>query len=368
MPEMTSLKTSDFDYDLPQELIAREPSAQRDACRLLVLPPGEESVQHRVFSNLTEYLQAGDLLVINDTRVLQARLIGKRQPGGGQAELLLLEPAPEDDSDDAAEVSSGRLPTSWWCLARPGKKLQEGAVIDLGGGTEAVVQEVGGEGLRRVQFRLSDGVADLQAFLEQQGHPPLPPYILAARKQLEDDKTFSRPDDAAMYQTVFADKGLSVAAPTAGLHLTDELLQVLQNQGVGIARLRLDVGAGTFKPVTEDDPTKHDIHEENFWISEETAEAVTQAKVRALESAADASGRVKAGAASTRLMILPGYEFRCVDGLITNFHLPRSTLLMLVAALVGRDRILAAYNEAVRQKYRFYSFGDAMLLWRKQKK
>jgi len=368
------MRTDDFDYALPEELIARAPAATRDGSRLMLVP-GDAAAPfgHLAFRDLPGQLRPGDLLVLNDTRVLRARLLGRRIPGGGQAELLLLEPVGHDPSAPLDEA------LRWVCLARPGRKLGEGARIVLGEGFEAIIEEARSDGSRVVGFSIARGT--LGEALERHGHPPLPPYILKARKHLEHDDAPERGDDAARYQTVFAQEGCSVAAPTAGLHFTPELLATLQARGVEIARLRLDVGAGTFKPVEAEDPREHPMHTEWFQISEATAQAVERARaegrrivaagttsLRALESAAtlDDKGelRIAAGARATSILILPGYSFRAVDGLITNFHLPRSTLLMLVSAIAGRERMLAAYAEAIRERYRFYSFGDGSLLWR----
>jgi S-adenosylmethionine:tRNA ribosyltransferase-isomerase len=374
------MKTSDFSYELPPELIATRPTERRDACRLLALTADATEPRHLFFRDLPGLLREGDLLVLNDTRVIPARLVGKRLPGGGEGELLLLEPAIRRDPDG----------WTWECLARPGRKLREGKALEFPGGLRGEIINVTDGGERLVRFSSASGDAQTPesflAALEAAGHPPLPPYILAARRELEEDARPARDEDREQYQTVFAREGQSVAAPTAGLHFTPELLEQLSAMGVEQCRVRLDVGAGTFKPVDADDPREHPMHEERYWIGDEAASAVNAAKregrrvvcvgttvTRALEAAAqeavnDNAGEViQPGERATKLMIFPGHRWRALDALITNFHLPRSTLLMLVAALRDRETILAAYEEAVARGYRFYSYGDAMFLERKSK-
>ena len=349
------MNVSDFDYGLPEELIAAHPSARRDESRLLVVPRGSAgAAEHRRFKDLREYLRPGDLLVLNDSRVIPARLFGRREPGGGQCEVLLLEPA---DSLEAPR---------WQAMVRPGKKLRPGTRIAFGEGFAAVIEEDLGGGERLLSFECAGGFREA---LDRLGHMPLPPYILARRGARE-----SLPEDRERYQTVYADREGSVAAPTAGLHFTDELLAELDRIGVERARVTLHVGAGTFQPIAVERVEDHPMHAEEYELSPGTAETINRAKaegrrviaigttsVRTLESAA-ASGVLVPGRQKTRLMILPGYDFQIVDGMITNFHLPRSTLLCLVAAMIGRERLLALYEEAIRERYRFYSYGDAMLI------
>lgn len=343
-----------FDYELPEELIAQEPIEPRDAARLLVLDGATGGVEHRVFRDLPEYLQPGDCLVLNDTRVRRARLLGRREPGGGRVEVLLLHP-----------VSRGADGQVWDALVRPGRKLLPGTrfVVGVDG-----VPAIRGEVLERTPaggrlVRLEG--EDLDAALERVGRVPLPPYI---RRDLRDDER---------YQTVYAREPGSAAAPTAGLHFAPQLLQRIRDLGVRVASLTLHIGLGTFRPVRTEHVEQHRLHAEPFRVPSEVAEAVAAARregrrvfacgttvCRALEAAAGPDGTVRPGEGWTDLFIYPGYRFKVVDALITNFHLPRSTLLMLVCAFAGRERVLAAYREAVRLRYRFYSFGDAMLVFR----
>ena len=344
-------RTADFDYPLPPELIAQTPSPRRGESRLLVVrrkgakAQRETPFEDRRFSDLIELIPPGDLLVLNTTRVLQARLVGRRA-SGGRAEVLLIHPAGDD---------------TWIAMGKPGSALRPGRSVDLGQGISVETVELLETGYRRVRIV----GATAEEAMERLGQVPLPPYI--AREPTA--------EDAVRYQTVFAQHPGSVAAPTAGLHLTEALLEALGRRGVGIARLALEVGPGTFKPVDEDDPARHPMHPERFEIPPEAAGLVADARsrgaaiwavgttvVRALESAAGKDGTVSAGRAETRLMITPGYRFRIVDRLITNFHLPRSTLLMLVAGFAGFDLVMAAYRHAVRERYRFYSYGDAMVI------
>jgi len=340
---------SDFEYDLPQSRIAQGPAVPRDASRLLVLPDGGP-VEHRVFRDLPLLLKAGDLLVVNDTRVVKARLLGTRR-GGGQAEVFLLRPSREEGL--------------WEAFVKPGRRLQPGALVQLDGegrGVEIVARLDEGRRLVRAAGANMDGL------LRRFGHVPLPPYI-------------SRPADGRdtrRYQTVFARAGRSVAAPTAGLHFTPRVFAALGDRGVGLASIRLDVGPGTFKPVTAEKIEDHRMDFEPYEVSREAALAVNGALAagrrvvavgttvtRTLEDQMRRFGKLRPGAYETDLFITPGFEFRAVTGLLTNFHLPGSTLLMLVSALAGRDRVLRAYREAVRQEYRFYSYGDAMLVWKR---
>ena len=340
------LRTADFGYDLPPELIAQTPGTERGASRLLVLrrgPGADAGLEDRRFGDLPGLIPPGDLLVLNSTRVRHARLLGTR-PSGAPAEVLLIHPAGDG---------------SWIAIGKPGSALRPGKHIVLGAGAEIETLEVLPEGERRVRFVGMPAEEAIARF----GRLPLPPYIDRDPTALDEDR----------YQTVYADREGSVAAPTAGLHLTGALLETLRARGVEVASLDLEVGPGTFKPVEEDDITAHPMHPERFDIPIAAADAVRAARargaavwavgttvVRALESAALPDRTVAAGSAETRLLIAPGYPFRVVDRLVTNFHLPRSTLLMLVAAFAGYDATMAAYRHAVAERYRFYSYGDAM--------
>ena len=340
------LKTSDFYYDLPPELIAQTPLEQRDASRLLVLNRAEETLAHRSFSNVIEYLRPGDCLVMNNSRVLPARLLGKRLPGGGAAEVLLLQ-------DKGNKV--------WECLVRPGRKLQQGAKISFGEGLlTATVEEVLDSGNRLVRFDYEGIFLEL---LERLGKMPLPPYI---KEELQ---------DAERYQTVYSKINGSAAAPTAGLHFTKELLRKIEEKGIRLAYVTLHVGLGTFRPVQVDDVTNHHMHSEFCMIDAQTAALLNETKAcggrivcvgttscRTLESLADETGRFTESSAWTDIFIYPGYQFKAMDALITNFHLPESTLIMLVSAFAGYDPVMNAYHEAVKERYRFFSFGDAMLI------
>ena len=343
-PPVVPLRTADFDYALPTELIAQEPVAKRGESRLLVVEPGGELFDRR-FADIVEYLAPGDLLVVNTTRVRHARLHAAR-PSGAPAEILLLHPA-----------GDGR----WVAMGRPGSALRAGRRVQLGDGAEIETDEVLEDGNRIVRFVGLDAATAIARF----GQLPLPPYIERAPTL----------DDENRYQTVYAEREGSVAAPTAGLHFTGPLLAALEANGVELARVELEVGPGTFKPVEADDPALHLMHAERYEIGDDAARRIAAARqrgarvwavgttvVRTLETAALPDGTVKAGAGETRLLIVPGYRFQVVDGLLTNFHLPRSTLLMLVSAFSGVERIRAAYDHAVRARYRFYSYGDAMLL------
>ncbi len=339
------LRTADFGYDLPPELIAQTPGTERGASRLLVVRRGSEAagLDDRQFSALPELMLAGDLLVLNSTRVRHARLLGTR-PSGAPAEVLLIHPAGDG---------------SWIAIGKPGSALREGKRITLGPGAAIETLEVLPEGERRVRFV---GMPAEEA-IARYGRLPLPPYIDRDPTEQDEDR----------YQTVYAEREGSVAAPTAGLHFTGGLLDELRSRGIATTSLDLEVGPGTFKPVEEEDIAAHPMHPERFEIPEAAAEAVRQARarggavwavgttvVRALESAALPDRTVAAGRAVTRLLIAPGYDFKVVDKLVTNFHLPRSTLLMLVAAFAGYDATMAAYRHAVAERYRFYSYGDAM--------
>ncbi len=340
------MKTSDFDYELPEELIAQHPAAQRDHSRLLVMDKFTGAVEHRVFRDIVNYLHAGDVLVLNNTKVIPARIFGVKEGGTAKIEVLLLK---RDDD----------LPNTWEVLVHPGKRAKVGTVIDFGEGRlkgEVIANTSAG---RKVTFHF-DGI--FEEILEELGTMPLPPYI---HEQLEDQNR---------YQTVYAKVDGSAAAPTAGLHFTTELLETLRQNGIEIEEVLLHVGLGTFKPVSEEDIEDHEMHSEYYEISQETADRINKAKAegrriisvgttstRALESAAK-DGRLQAGSGWTNIFIYPGYKWQIIDGLITNFHLPKSTLMMLVSALSTREHILAAYKEAVAQRYRFFSFGDAMFI------
>ena len=342
------MKVSDFDYELPKELIAKFPVEPRDSSRLMVLHRNTGEIEHRIFRDIVEYLKPGDVLVINDTKVIPARLFGKLETGG-KVELLL--------------VRQPGLGT-WEVMAKPARKLKEGKRIYFDEELEAVVKGYSGEGRRIVEFILKSN-KDFMEKLEEIGHIPLPPYIEREEK----------PEDREKYQTVFARKEGAVAAPTAGLHFTEELLQKLKDKGIIIKNITLHVGPGTFKPVKVENVEEHQMDYETYHVPEDTAAEINRAKeegrrviavgttvTRTLESAAEKDGKVKSGEGSTNLFIYPGYRFKVIDALITNFHLPRSTLLMLVSAFAGRERILNAYREAVKKGYRFYSYGDAMFI------
>ena len=341
----STLKTEDFWYELPEELIAQTPLEKRDASRLLVLDKATGRTEHKHFFNIAEYLQAGDCLVMNDSRVLPARLLGQR-PTGGAVELLLLK--------DCGNKQ-------WQCLARPGRKLRNGQQVIFGDGElTATILDVLPDGNRLVEFHYEGIFLEV---LERLGKMPLPPYIKAELR------------DKERYQTVYSREVGSAAAPTAGLHFTEELLNTLQNKGVKLAFVTLHVGLGTFRPVKVDNILDHHMHSELCMLSQETADVLNQTRknggriicvgttsCRTLESLADSDGTFTAGSKWTDIFIYPGYTFRAMDGLITNFHLPESTLVMLVSAFAGRQKVLSAYREAVQEKYRFFSFGDAMLI------
>ncbi|MHB0949468.1 MAG: tRNA preQ1(34) S-adenosylmethionine ribosyltransferase-isomerase QueA [Gemmatimonadaceae bacterium] len=339
-------RASDYDFHLPPELIAQAPAARRDESRLLVVHRGAGTLEHRRFHDLEEYIPAGDLLAVNTTRVFRARLLGRRD-SGAPAEVLLLRP-----------LGEGR----WEAMVSPGGKLKPGRVVHVAPGFDVRVESVTERRTRVVSLRTEGPEQDA---IEHHGHIPLPPYI-------------ERPDaaaDAERYQTVYGRESGSVAAPTAGLHFTPELLHRLRAKGVERAEVLLHVGAGTFKPLEVDDPAEHPMHEEWYDVSPAAADqvnavhargaavwAVGTTSTRTLESATDDAGALHAGSGETRLFIYPPYRFRCVDHLITNFHLPRSTLVMLVAAFAGYDLTMRAYEEAVAERYRFFSYGDAMLI------
>lgn len=340
------MKTSDFYYDLPPELIAQTPLERRDGSRLMTLDKASGAVGHTHFYDLPRYLRPGDCLVLNDSRVLPARLIGHREPGGGACEVLLL-----TDKGDK----------TWECLVRPGRKLRQGARVAFGDGElTAEIMEVLPDGNRLVRF---DYQGIFLEVLDRLGKMPLPPYIKAELQ------------DRERYQTVYSKEIGSAAAPTAGLHFTKELLEQIKAMGVKVCAVTLHVGLGTFRPVGEEELEDHEMHREFCTVPRETADIVNATKAaggrvicvgttscRTVESWAGEDGTLKAGSGWTGIYIYPGYRFKVLDALITNFHLPESTLIMLVSALAGREHVLAAYQEAVRERYRFFSFGDAMLI------
>lgn len=339
------MNKSDFNFDLPKELIAQTPLEQRDHSRLMHLDKNTGEIEHRHFYELPEMLREGDCLVLNDSRVLPARLIGSR-PTGGSVEVLLLR-----------DLGNGE----WECLTKPGKKTRPGTELSFGNGElSATVENVAEGGNRIVKFHYEGIFLEI---LEKLGRMPLPPYI---KEELQDPER---------YQTVYSRELGSAAAPTAGLHFTKELLDVIASRGVKVCYLTLHVGLGTFRPVKEDEIEEHDMHSEFCIVPEETARIVTETKknggrvvcvgttsCRTIESFAKPDGTLEPSSGWTDIFIYPGYQFKCMDALITNFHLPESTLIMLVSALAGREHILNAYNTAVAEKYRFFSFGDAMFI------
>ena len=339
------MKVTDFDYELPEELIAQTPIEKRDESRLMVLDRKEQTIEHKHFKDIIDYLEPGDVLVRNNTKVIPARLYGKKETGA-KVEFLLLNNMEKD---------------IWECIVRPGNKLHIGAKVIFGDGLlKAEVLDTMPGGTRKVEFHY-EGI--FNEILDKIGLMPLPPYIHESLK--ENDR----------YQTVYAKYEGSAAAPTAGLHFTPELLKKIEEKGIDIANVTLHVGIGTFRPVKEDTVEAHQMHSEHFYIKEEDCEKINKAKksghrviavgttsCRVLETIADDNGYVKPTEGDTQIFIYPGYKFRCLDALITNFHLPQSTLVMLVSALAGKDYIMKAYKGAVEQKYRFFSFGDAMLI------
>jgi S-adenosylmethionine:tRNA ribosyltransferase-isomerase len=352
------LPLSDYDFDLPDALIAQAPLAERDASRLLVLDRATGAFAHRLFVDWPGLLRSGDVVVLNDTRVVPARLLGRKQGSGGRVELLLVRPDADVEASGALSGSAEAL--RWICLGQASKGLRPGTVVELDGG-RATVLEALGEGELRVCF---ESPVSVGALLERTGRVPLPPYV-------DREPT---PEDRIRYQTVYARANGSVAAPTAGLHLTSRTFAELEARGVERRFVTLDVGPGTFLPVRGDDESTHRMHSERYQVPEETAASVNRARsegrrviavgttvVRTLESASH-DGQVRPGAGSSRLFIRPPYDFQAVDALLTNFHLPRSTLLMLVAAFAGRERVLTAYRAAVVERYRFFSYGDAMFI------
>ncbi|MBQ8859147.1 MAG: tRNA preQ1(34) S-adenosylmethionine ribosyltransferase-isomerase QueA [Clostridia bacterium] len=347
--EATELKTEDFYYDLPEALIAQHPSEQRDACRLMLLDKANGAVSHRRFYEIIDELRSEDMLVVNSSKVIPARLLGSAKKNGAPMELLLLR-AQEDGC--------------WETLVRPGKRAREGAVFCFGDVLEAEVTAVKEDGNRLVRFSYdTEKFHSIYEVLDKVGNMPLPPYITEKLK------------DKDSYQTVYAKEEGSAAAPTAGLHFTEELLERIRAKGVGYAEVTLHVGLGTFRPVKVARIEDHHMHTEHFVISDETAAEINRRRAaggriiavgttscRVLESAAAEDGTLRGMEGETGIFIYPGYRFKAIDALITNFHLPESTLLMLISALAGRENVLAAYEEAVKEKYRFFSFGDAMFI------
>jgi len=339
------LKVSDFNYELPEDLIAQVPIEGRDSSRLMVLNKTTNEIEHKIFKDIIDYLQPGDCLVRNNTKVIPARLYGKKETGAN-IEFLLLNNIEKD---------------IWETIVRPGNKLHTGTKVIFGDGLlEAKVLDTMPGGTRKVEFHYK-GI--FNEILDKIGLMPLPPYIHETLKEKD------------RYQTVYAKFDGSAAAPTAGLHFTNDLLEKIKEKGIQIANVTLHVGIGTFRPVKEEEVEKHDMHSEHFYIKKEDAEKINNAKrsghrviavgttsCRVLETIADEKGFVKETEGDTKIFIYPGYKFKCLDALITNFHLPQSTLLMLVSALAGKEFILNAYNEAVKEKYRFFSFGDAMFI------
>ena len=344
----TDLVTADFYYDLPEELIAQTPAERRDASRLLVLDRKDGSLSHRHFYDIIDYLHPEDMLVVNSSRVIPARLLGTADKNGGEIELLLLKPHTDG---------------TWETLVRPGKRAKIGATLTFGGILKAEVTDIVDEGNRRVRFTYPDTYGSIYEVLDFIGNMPLPPYITKKLENKED------------YQTVYAKEEGSAAAPTAGLHFTDELLERIKAKGVGYGEVTLHVGLGTFRPVKVDKIEEHEMHGEYFHISEEVAEEINRRRAnggriiavgttscRVLESASTPDGKLHPMNAETAIFIYPGYKFKAIDALITNFHLPESTLIMLVSALCGKENVLNAYDVAVKEKSRFFSFGDAMFI------
>lgn len=342
---LIKVKVSEFNYDLPEELIAQTPLEKRDESRLMVLNRKKQTIEHKVFKDIIDYLEPGDVLVRNNTKVIPARLYGKKETGAN-VEFLLLKNIEGD---------------IWECIVRPGNKLHIGTNVVFGDGLlKAHILDIMPGGTRKVKFEYK-GI--FNEILYRIGLMPLPPYIHEELKQKD------------RYQTVYAKYDGSAAAPTAGLHFTPELLKKIEEKGVIIANVTLHVGIGTFRPVKEDKVEEHEMHSEHYYIKQEDCDKINQAKkkgkrviavgttsCRVLETVADENGHVEPTQGDTQIFIYPGYNFKILDGLITNFHLPQSTLLMLVSALAGKDYIMRAYNEAVKEKYRFFSFGDAMFI------
>ena len=347
--EKTELKTSDFYYDLPSELIAQTPAEKRDESRLMVLHKEDGRLEDRIFKDITDYLKAGDTLVVNDSKVIPARLMGVKQGSEIVCEVVLLRDRGLD---------------TWECLVRPGRRLKPGAVVEFGGGElRAQITETVECGNRLIKFDYDKSAYNFYTIIDKVGQMPLPPYIT---QKLE---------DRSRYQTVYANKEGSAAAPTAGLHFTPELIEKIESMGVKIVRVMLHVGLGTFRPVKVEDLASHEMHSEYIEVSEEAARTINERRAaggrticvgttscRTLESAASEDGQVMAVNDDTGIFIYPGYKFKAVDALITNFHLPESTLLMLISAFASKEKVMNAYEHAIEEKYRFFSFGDAMFI------
>ena len=341
------MNISEFDYELPEELIAQHPCDKRDEARLLVLNKENKTIEHKIFKDVIDYLNPGDCLVINNTKVLPARLLGKKEDTGIDVEFLLLKRIEND---------------VWEVMVRPGRRLKEGAIVSFGQGLlKGKVLEVMENGNRKVEFEY-EGI--FNEILDKIGLMPLPPYITETLKEKD------------RYQTVYAKYDGSAAAPTAGLHFTEELLKKLEEKGVQVAKVTLHVGIGTFRPVKVENIEEHEMHSEHYYIKQEDVEKINNAKknghrviacgttsCRVIETVADENGLVRETEGDTNIFIYPGYKFKCLDALITNFHLPKSTLVMLVSALAGREFIMEAYKTAVQERYQFFSFGDAMIIY-----
>ncbi len=365
------MRISEFDYSLPEELIAQHPPAARDAARMLIVDRARASWRDSHFSELPAAIEEGDLLVVNNTRVFPARLAGRREPTGGRVELFLIKDLTsgevrESTGDEAQSARPANVPRVWEALARPARRLGVGAQLSFGDGRlQAELIDALADGRRVVRFTCAE---DFDALLEEVGQTPLPPYI---KREAENTGN----EDRARYQTVYAQRRGAIAAPTAGLHFTPRVIDELRARGASVAELTLHVGYGTFAPVRSEDLREHRVAAEYYEVGGPAADAINDARargrrvfavgtttVRALESAIDQAGRVQAVAGYTSLTITPGYRFRAVDALLTNFHLPRSSLLVLVGAFAGRGLTLAAYAHAVAARYRFYSYGDCMLI------
>lgn len=339
------MKTDDFDYELPEELIAQTPIEKRDTSKMMVLNKETGEVEHRVFSDIIEYLNPGDVLVVNDTKVMPARLYGIKEDTGAVIEVLMLKEREKD---------------SWECLTKPAKRVKIGTVINFGDKLFLECTGIGEEGIRHFKFKYTGIFYEI---LDQLGEMPLPPYI------------HEKLDDKDRYQTVYAKNIGSAAAPTAGLHFTDSLLKQIKDKGIEVVSVTLHVGLGTFRPVAVEDVTKHKMHSEYYMMDKKTADVLNKAKgekrriisvgttsTRTLETIINLYGEFKECSGWTEIFIYPGYEFKAIDALITNFHLPKSTLVMLVSALAGKEYVLGAYKQAVESKYRFFSFGDSMFI------
>lgn len=339
------MKTDDFDYDLPKELIAQTPLKKRDSSRMMVLNKENGKTEDKTFTDLIDYIEPGDTLVLNNTKVIPARLIGHKPDTGAVIEVLMLKDLGSDE---------------WECLTKPAKRIKVGTIVKFSDDLSCKCTYVGEDGIRKYKF-MYNGI--LLEILDKLGEMPLPPYIT------------EKLNEKGRYQTVYAKNPGSAAAPTAGLHFTKEFIKRLKNKGVNIAYVTLHVGLGTFRPVSVDDVTKHDMHSEYYEMSEEVADllnktrdngkriiAVGTTSTRTLETIADETGHFKAQSGNTKIFIYPGYKFKGIDALLTNFHLPKSTLIMLISALAGKENVLNAYNHAVQEKYRFFSFGDCMFI------